>query len=121
MAPPPPPPKSKQTTTTTTAAVPPSRFSPRFVRLSFYALAFLFAIPYGALNSVNQTAQAVFGGAPGASPAAVALADDLARTANVVISASWLVFLFFVPALLEWARGARNAFAAMMFAWTGVS
>ena len=31
----------------------------------------------------------------------------------------WL-FLFFVPALLEWARGARNAFAAMMFAWTGV-
>ena len=104
MAPPPPPPKSKQTTTTTTAAVPPSRFSPRFVRLSF-----------------NQTAQAVFGGAPGASPAAVALADDLARTANVVISASWLVFLFFVPALLEWARGARNAFAAMMFAWTGVS
>ena len=29
--------------------------------------------------------------------------------------------LFFVPALLEWARGARNAFAAMMFAWTGVS
>jgi len=61
----------------------------------------------------------VFGGAPGASDASVALADDLARTANVAISASWLVFLFFVPALLEWTRGARNAFAVMMFAWTG--
>ena len=93
--------------------------SPRFVRLSFYSLAFLFAIPYGALNSVNQTSQAVFGGAPGASPAIVSLADDLSRTANVVLSASWLVFLFFVPALLQWMRGARNAFAVMMFAWTG--
>jgi hypothetical protein len=61
----------------------------------------------------------VFGGAPGASDASVALADDLSRTANVLISASWLIFLFFVPALLDWMRGARNAFAVMMFAWAG--
>jgi hypothetical protein len=95
--------------------------SPKFIRLAFYALAVLFAIPYGALNSVNQTSQAVFGGAPGASANAVALADDLSRTANVALSSSWLVFLFFVPAALGWLRGARNAFAVMMFAWAGAA
>ena len=110
--PPPPPPRRKKKGT-----VPRSALS---VQLSFYALASLFAIPYGALNSVNQTSQAVFGGAPGASSAAVSLADSLSRTANVALSAAWVCFLFFVPALLEFTRGARNAFAVMMFAWTGV-
>ncbi|KAF8065487.1 RNR2B [Scenedesmus sp. PABB004] len=72
-----------------------------------------------AVGIINQTSQAVFGGAPGASDAAVARADSLARAANVVLSASWLVFLFFVPAGLQWLRGARNAFSVMMFAWAG--
>ncbi|KAI8468129.1 MAG: hypothetical protein J3K34DRAFT_428217, partial [Monoraphidium minutum] len=89
------------------------------VRLSFYAVAALFAVPYGALNSLNQNTQAVFGGAPGAGPTAVSRADDVARLANVAISASWLISLFFVPAAISALRGARNAFSAMMFAWAG--
>ncbi|GBF87564.1 hypothetical protein Rsub_00275 [Raphidocelis subcapitata] len=87
------------------------------VRLAFYSVAALFAIPYGALNSLNQNTQAVFGGAPGAPPAAVARADGAARAANVAISASWLACLFLVPAAIAALRGARNAFATMMFAW----
>lgn len=87
------------------------------MRLSFYAVATLFAVPYGALNSLNQNTQAVFGGEPGAAPEAVARSDDVARLANVALSAAWLVALFFVPAGISALRGARNAFAAMMFAW----
>lgn len=61
------------------------------IRLSFYAVAALFAVPYGALNALNQNTQAVFGGAPGASDAAVARSDDVARLANVAIVRYYLV------------------------------
>lgn len=75
------------------------------VRLSFYAVAALFAVPYGALNALNQNTQAVFGGAPGASQLAVARSDDVARLSNTAISASWLISLV----RLRRGRGAAAA------------